>query len=365
MLKTSDRQRRQNPSENGRNLRLFGVLLIIAMLSGVFGAVYASIFYADLNGLHMRRGFLTGFSVAILTGGFELFVVRSFGRSWIRRLPFLAALFLRILIITTLIRLALIGNDLFANYMMGNGFTLNRGEEGEFANEVRDTLVSFAIVVIVVAFAQLSSLIGFRRFLDLLLGRYFRPIREERAFLFVDLKNSTGLARELGDVRFHEFLSQFFRVADRAIVHHGGEIVSYVGDAVIVTWPLEDDGTENARSVEALKAISQSLEEVKLDFEAEFGHSPDFRAALHGGSVVVGECGDSRRQVTFLGDVVNTTARIEAQTKQEDINFLASASVLRRMDLASDISLRDCGEFALKGIGEPIELVQLQFSQAD
>ncbi len=77
--------------------------------------------------------------------------------------------------------------------------------------------------------------------------------------LLVDLKNSTGLALRLGDVAFHEYLSQFFFEADQAIVSTGGEIVSYVGDAVIVTWPLSDKAVRNAACLSALMTMRRQL----------------------------------------------------------------------------------------------------------
>lgn len=340
------------------NKRLWSVLLIISLLSGVFGALYASIFYAGPERLYLMRGFRTGFSIAFLTAGFELFFVRSLRHSWLRKLPFLAALAARILIITALIRISLIGNEVLTNMVRGGSLTFAE----DFANQMRDTLVSFVIVVIIVVFGQFSSLLGFHRFINLLMGRYFKPVREERAFLFIDLKNSTGLAFELGDVRFHEYLSQFFYEADQAIVRSGGEIVSYVGDAVIVTWPISKDREQNARAIVALGEIVARLEEVSGDFLEEFNWKPEIRAALHGGHVVVGECGDSRRQVTFLGEVVNMAARIEGEAKVQDRDFLASSTILATLELPDGVEKTSIGEVTLKGARAPIELFQLTFS---
>ena len=334
-------------------------MIVISLLSGVFGAFYSSVFYANPDRLFLLRGFRTGFSIAFLTTGFELFFVSSVRNGWLRKLPFLGALFARIIIITILIRLALVGNEVLSNFVRGGSFTF----EADFYDQMRDTLVSFAIVVVFVIIAQFSSLLGFRRFMNLLMGRYFRPVREERAFLFVDLKNSTGLAFKLGDVRFHEYLSQFFFEADQAIVSTGGEIVAYVGDAVIVTWPLNDNREINACPIIALSKIVTRLEEIAPEFHNNFGSAPEIRAALHGGSVVVGECGDSRRQVTFLGEVVNITSRIEDETKARDIDFLASASMLETLELPEGVQKTSIGEVMLRGAKAPIELFKLEFLQ--
>ncbi len=341
-----------------RTKRLWILLIVISLMSGAFGAFYSTIFYAEPDRLNLVRGFRTGFAVAFLTAGFELFFVGSLRNGWLRKLPFLGALIARILIITILIRVALISNELLSNLVRGGSFTF----EEDFADQMRDTLVSFSIVVVFVIIAQFSSLLGFRRFVNLLMGRYFRPVRENRAFLFVDLKNSTGLALKLGDVRFHEYLSQFFFEADQAIVSTGGEFVSYVGDAVIVTWPLNDNREINANPIIALGKIVAMLKEKAPDFEKNFGSAPGIRAALHGGPVVVGECGDSRRQITFLGEVVNITSRIEGETKALDTDFLASAAILETLELPSNVQKTSVGEVLLRGAKSPIELYKLEFS---
>ena len=342
-----------------RKKRSWVLLITFSVLGGLFGAFYASVFYAEPDRLNLLRGFRTGLMIALLTGGFELFFFGVLKNGWLRKLPFLGALLIRILITTILIRIALVSNEVLSNYMRGGSFTF----EEDFYNQLRDTLVSFSIVVVFVVIAQFSALLGFHRFVNLVMGRYFRPVRERRAFLFVDLKDSTGLALKLGDIRFHEYLSKFFFEADQAIVQTGGEIVSYVGDAVIVTWPIGDNPVDNSRAVVALESIVARLIEIRSEFKTEFGVSPEIRAALHGGEVVVGECGDSRRQVTFLGEVVNITSRIEGETKARDCDFLASASILSSMDIPACVKTTSIGEVLLRGAETPIELVELKFER--
>lgn len=62
--------------------------------------------------------------------------------------------------------------------------------------------------------------------LNLLLGRYHRPVAEERIFMFLDLNDSTAIAAALGPFRFNDFKndsssttspSPFWRPAARSI----------------------------------------------------------------------------------------------------------------------------------------------------
>src|SRR5215470_9571998 len=56
------------------------------------------------------------------------------------------------------------------------------------------TLVSFLINFM----RQLDRMLGPGRLLSLMLGRYHRPVAEERIFMFLDLNNSTSIAEALG-----------------------------------------------------------------------------------------------------------------------------------------------------------------------
>ena len=55
--------------------------------------------------------------------------------------------------------------------------------------------------------------------------------------LFVDIAGSTGLAERLGGVGIHRFLDRTFRLLTLSVVDYRGEVLDYVGDEVIVTWP--------------------------------------------------------------------------------------------------------------------------------
>ena len=58
--------------------------------------------------------------------------------------------------------------------------------------------------------------------------------------MFLDLAGSTSLAEAMGELRVQNLLTRFFYDIDAAITAHGGEVHAYVGDEVIVTWPLDE-----------------------------------------------------------------------------------------------------------------------------
>ena len=84
---------------------------------------------------------------------------------------------------------------------------------------------------------EMGRLLGYGTLKNLLTGRYVQPKREQKAFLLIDMKDSTGLAERLGPIRFHELLNDFFRDVADAALECDAEIHKYVGDEAILTWP--------------------------------------------------------------------------------------------------------------------------------
>ena len=85
-----------------------------------------------------------------------------------------------------------------------------------------------------------------------------RPVREARVLMFLDLAGSTSLAESMGELRVQDLLTRFFFDIDGAIVAHGGEVHAYVGDEVIVTWPL-DERMSGGRCIDCFFAIADSI----------------------------------------------------------------------------------------------------------
>lgn len=69
----------------------------------------------------------------------------------------------------------------------------------------------------------------------MLIGRYHHPTEEHRIFLFIDLVDSTALARQLGDLGVQRLLTRFFFDMGQPVAENGGEIHAYIGDEAIIS----------------------------------------------------------------------------------------------------------------------------------
>ena len=81
--------------------------------------------------------------------------------------------------------------------------------------------------------------------------------------MFLDLAGSTSLAEAMGELRVQDLLTRFFFDIDAAIVAHGGEVHAYVGDEVIVTWPL-DERMSGGRCIDCFFAIADTLRKKRI-----------------------------------------------------------------------------------------------------
>jgi adenylate cyclase len=193
-----------------------------------------------------------------------------------------------------------------------------------------------------------------RALVNVMLGRYRRPTREERVLLFLDLVGSTTLAESMGELRVQDLLTRFFYDIDASIVAHGGEVHAYVGDEVIVTWPV---GARPTRAyVDCFFAIQDRVAALAGRYESEFGLVPEFRAGIHAGPVVISECGDSRRQVAYFGDTVNVAARLQAHCKEAGRSLLVSGELLRLLPANTELVVEARGPTQLRGRAAPIDI---------
>jgi adenylate cyclase len=228
-----------------------------------------------------------------------------------------------------------------------------------FDEGFRDSLVfSVAMATISNVVFQIGLLLGFRTLKNLVTGRYVRPRAEQKAFLLIDMKNSTAMAERLGPVRFHELLNDFFRDVADAALECQAEIYKYVGDEAILTWP-------NDRALAEGDVLACPF--IALDFIAangeiycrRYGVVPEFRASLHYGEIVAGEIGDVRREIAYVGDTLNVAARLLEAAKSLGRDVLVSADLLARSALPAGVVAEPLPTLTVRGREAPLEIAAL------
>ena len=216
--------------------------------------------------------------------------------------------------------------------------------------------VGFGLYLIIVFFRQLDRLLGPGVLLRYLLGRYHRPRREARIFMFLDLKSSTALAEELGHETYLGLVNEFFRDISGPVLDNAGEIYEYVGDEVVLTWK-EERGIKDASCIRVFFDIDAVIERKRQRYLDRFGVVPEFKAGVHLGEVMTAEIGDLKRGLVFNGDVLNTGARIQGECGRLGRRLVSSALLFERLTIPDGWTAERMGPVPLRGKSEPLELV--------
>lgn len=308
----------------------------------------------------LENGARNGLTVAGALAAFDLFYLQGPRGAWLRRLSFGRTVLVRACLLTAVIVACFALNRVVFGWLHGSE---RSGLDYFGLALLRDTILTFVIFLAISQFMQMRRVIGGRTLNNLVLGRYHRPVREERAFMLLDIKGSTALAERLGDERAHAFITTVFFDIDRPILEHGGEIHAYVGDGLITSWPL-DQGTRDARCLHCYGAIIGSIARRAEDYRRTFGAAPEVRAVLHGGPVVAGECGDAKLAIVYIGDTLNTAARIEETAKTLERDCLISDTLLLQLQLPPGFQTEPLGPIHLRGRTRPIVLHALHTPRA-
>ena len=224
---------------------------------------------------------------------------------------------------------------------------------------MRVILYSLAVAAIVGFVLRMRDLIGTEMFVNLLIGRYHKPVSEERIFLFIDLVGSTSLAEDIGDMRFQELLGDFMATLGEPVRRYRGSIDDYIGDMAMVTWPLER-GIKDARCLHVIRAIREQFDREAAAWHAKFGLKPHFRVALHCGPIVTADVGVDKHKIAYFGDTVNTTSRLEALCRDLSESVLVSSDLLARLQIPAGFEFEDLGPRALRGRDQPLGLFALR-----
>jgi adenylate cyclase len=328
-----------------RQLRTLAVIAVAGTAAGLAVAFMQGHRLAPA----MIAGAVYGLLMGLSIGGLELFVLGGPLRNWLSDLSFTVNLMVRSAIYAAII----MGIQLLQDEFVA-------GFPGIYGSDFWSGVVTAAVVSVLMNLVfSISNIIGGRAFLNFVTGRYHSPVTENRFVLFVDIAGSTGLAESLGGLAIHRLLDRTFRLLTLSVVDYRGEVLNYVGDEVIVTWP-ERDGAIDCRPLRCFVAMRDELAGAADQLAREFGVAPRIRGSLHFGPVIIGEIGDVKRAIVFNGDVMNTAARLEELSRSVDGGFLASRAAMERFSSVPPVTVCDLGRLAIRGRADGIDVVGIE-----
>lgn len=220
-----------------------------------------------------------------------------------------------------------------------------------------------AITLRFLATTVLDTYVGRRTGARILSGEIRRGSGADvRAVLwYCDLRGFTRLADKLPREELIALLNNYFEVMGGAVEAQGGEILKFIGDAMLALFPVaEDDGNgEQAAAFRALTAAETALSAMQtLNGERAAWGQPILRCgiSLHVGDVMYGNIGaPDRLDFTIIGPAVNLLSRIEGLCSRLDRPVLTSAAFAA----LCPGRLASLGWHPVKGLSEPVEVYGL------
>ncbi|MEM9107847.1 MAG: DUF427 domain-containing protein [Pseudomonadota bacterium] len=170
----------------------------------------------------------------------------------------------------------------------------------------------------------------------------------DAAILFCDLRGSSRLTEELEREDYLILLNQFFDATTRIVNEHGGEVLKFIGDAVLAIFPTGEDPTQACR--QALHAAVQ----IDREFNSNQNTAAGFGcvSGLAFGNVTYGNVGSEERlDFTVIGSAANVAARLGDLGKKLGHTVVTTQAVAA----AEQDIMKALGAFDLHNVADPIE----------
>ncbi|MBP5855397.1 adenylate/guanylate cyclase domain-containing protein [Marivibrio halodurans] len=211
----------------------------------------------------------------------------------------------------------------------------------------------------------LNTYLGERTGQRVLAGKIRRGDGEriKAALWYSDLRDFTAMSETVEETAMLDLMNAYFAHVFESVTVYGGEVLRFIGDAMLIVFPTGDGQDPGKACDNALNAASDAiyrLPALNARLRRQGLPAIAFGIGLHEGSVLYGNVGaDARLDFTVMGPAVNRTSRIETLTKRLGTPVLMSKDFA---DLVSDRFPRtDFGAHPVAGIADPIQVFKPHF----
>jgi adenylate cyclase len=180
--------------------------------------------------------------------------------------------------------------------------------------------------------------------------------------MFMDVRDFTPISEVLSAAELVDFMNHLLTPLADAIQSELGTIDKFIGDAIMAFWnaPLDiaDHPVRACRAALKMRAVLQDLNSRDaFGFSAHNLANVRIGIGINTGMACVGNMGSERRfNYSAMGDVVNTTSRIESNTKELGVDIVISDDSARD---AAGFAMLEAGELLMKGKSRPVKLFAL------
>ena len=199
-----------------------------------------------------------------------------------------------------------------------------------------------------------STYLGERTGRNVLEGNIFRGTQEkiDAGIMFCDVRGFTAMSERLGAEKVVATMNQIFQCIEEQVCVQQGEILKFIGDALLIVFPREDCDHDKELGTKMIECALNAVHEVEsLGREMDLPLSVGF--GCHIGEVLYGNIGtETRLDFTVMGPAVNLTSRLESMCKSLGAQLTVSPLVAE----GNQDKLTSFGFHKMKGIKEEVEV---------
>ena len=165
----------------------------------------------------------------------------------------------------------------------------------------------------------------------------------EASIAFIDICGFTSISENETPDNVVKLLNSYFDVMVKEIINHEGYVDKFIGDAIMAVFRGD---YHLDRAIEACLAVRNEIARLPA-FSEKVNYKPNVSIGINCGEVVSGNIGSAslrRLDYTVIGDVVNTSQRLQSVAKQGQIIICDSAY----QQIKDSFKCREVGEIALK-----------------
>ncbi len=178
---------------------------------------------------------------------------------------------------------------------------------------------------------------------------------------YCDMRLSTRLASELGSEEFLKLLNSYFECTAGSVLDHGGEVLRFVGDAVLAIFPIFGAGGEARACRMAMSAAKGAFNKINI-YNASIDKISNIECGLglHIGDVLYGNIGvPERLEFSVIGRAANEVARMEDHTKEVGFPVVVSSSF---QAYCQQENWTDLGHVNFRGVGRDLHIYALNLN---
>jgi adenylate cyclase len=177
--------------------------------------------------------------------------------------------------------------------------------------------------------------------------------------MFVDLRDFTRLSEKRLPFDIVYVLNEFFGVVGAAITAHGGWIDKFLGDGLLAVFGQRDGVDAGCRhALRTARDIDLALDRINAQLEAELGRPLAVGIGIDAGPLLLGRIGyGDSVDFTVIGNPVNVASRLEALTKEKDVQLILSREVAARSGWEPPAEMTT--HVDVRGVAEPIEVISV------